>query len=357
MRYKFISAYQLIGITRPTDGEDQILAEYPSIGAKAWITYDLDDPLCESDRGSAAGFLILKKFLGQEGEGDFEEEVIRELANFREKRKKDVENGVFVVFEAIGDVESFSPKNGREFFDYMVSIGAPEGAVPKKQIKEKYQAKINELLASLAISSDQVYGIKKLKDDVLFINDQGKYVYSFKIISDSKVTFSAPLQNGIIDFAKDAVKSFNKHKELLGSARLLVKSLAEENDELLSFISIWSGLEILINKLFKIYEKSIFGDLSQVENLSISSELLQRIRTVMKDKYGLGDKFSLVCYELSRDSAIEDIDKFKQIKGIRDKLLHGQEVNISSLPIKDLRYLVRKYLKLHMKAKSIKQRA
>jgi hypothetical protein len=218
MRYKFISAYQLIGVTRLTDGEDQVLAEYPSIGAKAWITYDLDNHLYESDRASAAGLLMLKKFLGQAGEGDFEEEVIRELTNFREKRKKEVENGVFVVFEAIGEVESFSPRVGREFFDYMVSIGAPEGATPKKQIKEKYQAKINELLASFALSSDQVCGIKKFKDDVLFISDQGKYVYSYKIVSAGNVTVSTPIQDGIIEFVKDAVKSINKHKELLISA-------------------------------------------------------------------------------------------------------------------------------------------
>lgn len=351
MLYKYITAYQLIGITPPSDGKEQLLVEYPSGNAKAWITYDLDDHLYESDRASVTGSLMLKKFFGQTDEGDSEAEVIRQLTNFREKRKREVENGVFVVFEAIGEVESFSPRVGREFFDYMVSIGAPEGAVPKKKIKEKYQAKINALLASFALNADQICGIKKLKDDVLFISDHGKYIYSYSIIAGGKVTVTSPLQNDIIDFVSEAVKSLEKHTQLDSTTRLLVKSLDEESDELLSFLSSWSALEIFVKKIFKNYEKSAFEKLIKGGNPKIAPKFLQRIGKVMKDKYGLTDKFSLISYELSPDSAESDIEKFEHTNAKRNKLMHGENVIISSLPTNDARYLLQKYLKLHIISK------
>lgn len=345
MRYKYISAYQLIGVTPPTDGEEQLLAEYSSVDAKAWITYDLDSHLFESDRASVVGSLILKKFVGQAREGNSEEEVKRELAEFQEKRKKEVENGVFVVFEAIGEVESFSPIVGREFFDYMVSIGAPEGAAPKKQIKEKYQDKINALLASLVLSLDQVCGIKKLKDDVLFINDQGKYVYSFDILGGGKVTITSPLKEDIIDYVRNNAESLGKHKPLDSPTRLLAKSLDEESDELLSFLSAWSGLEILLGKIFKQIVSQIIGR----GQPTISPNFLKRLSG--KKYNNLEDMFSLVSFELSPSSADDDFEKFDRIKNIRDKMVHeGKDVAISSLPTKETQKLLRKYLKLYLNA-------
>jgi hypothetical protein len=68
----------------------------------------------------------------------------------------------------------------------------------------------------------------------------------------------------------------------------------------------------------------------------------------MSDKYRLSDKFSVIAGELDDSEAEDDQHKFDAIKVTRDKLLHGEDVPISSLPTSDATQLLRKYLRLHL---------
>lgn len=198
MRYKYLSVYKLIGVTRPAGGEELLLAEYPAINAKALLTYDVDGHLLELDKASVVGFLMLKGGLGPTTEGTFEERLAYELEELKEKRKKDVGQGVFVIFKAEDDVESFEPRSEREMSDFIVTI---EGA-PKQPIRSKYQAPINGLLASFALGSDQLCGIKKVTDGVVFINEDGKPVYSYTFEMSGKAIVSTGLLEESITFVK-----------------------------------------------------------------------------------------------------------------------------------------------------------
>lgn len=344
MHYKFIAAYKLTGLTIPSDGEEQVLAEYPSIGGKAILTYNIDDHLFELDRASAVGFLMLKGLIGQAVEDDLEDRLTNELTDLRKRRKKDFREGAFVIFEATGEVESFKLRTEREFPDFVIAI---DGA-SKKPIRSRYQPQINGVLTSFALGSDKVCGVKKVTDGVIFINKEDKPVYSYTFESSGKLIVSTGLEEETLDFVRNHAKFLGKHQDLIDSARLLAKSLDEDNDELLSFLSVWSGLEIFVSKTFKAYEDLAFTKLSGDEEPAVPSKFLQRIKTVMKDKYRLSDKFSVLSFELSPNFAEEDIEKFDQIKNLRDKLMHGQDVAISSLPTENARVLLRKYLKLHM---------
>ena len=77
------------------------------------------------------------------------------------------------------------------------------------------------------------------------------------------------------------------------------------------------------------------------------SKFVERIREVMKDKYGLSNKFALLSLELDGDAAEVDVADFQRIKAIRDRLIHGEDVPLDILPTRDVRRLLRKYLKLH----------
>lgn len=52
----------------------------------------------------------------------------------------------------------------------------------------------------------------------------------------------------------------------------------------------------------------------------------------MRDKYTLADRFALVIDMLSPQTAAEDIQTFENLKVIRDKLIHGEDISDQSLP-------------------------
>ena len=344
MQYKYLAVYKLIGVTRPANGEEEVLVEYPAMNAKALLTYDIDGHLLELDKASVVGFLMLKGIFGPATSGTFEKRLAHELAELKETRKKDVGQGVFVIFEADGEVETFEPQSEREMSDFIIAI---EGA-QKQPIRSNYQAPIDGLLASFALGSDQVCGVKKITDGVVFINEEGKPVYSYTFEFSGKATFSTGLVEESITFVKNNTKILGKRQELVDSARLLSRSIAEDNDDLQSFLSVWAGLEIFISKNFREVEKLVFQKLGGSMIPSAPLRFLQRIQGVMKDKYRLTDKFSLVVFELSLESSDEDIETFERIKTVRDKLMHGQDIKVSSLPTDDARKLLRKYLKLYL---------
>lgn len=343
MKYKYVAVYKLIGVTRPAGGEEQVLVEYPAINAKSLITYDVDGHLLELDKASVIGFLMLKGIFGPASKGTFEERLAHEIEELKKKREKDLGKGVFVVFEAEGEVESFEPSNKREMTSFIIAIDG----TPKKPIRNKYQAQINGLLASFALGSDQICGVKKVTDGVIFFNEDGKPVYSYKLELAGKAILSTGLKEDTINFVINNAKALGKHQLLVDSARLLSRSFDEGSDDLQSFLSVWAGLEIFVSKNFKEYEEVAFKKLSGGSAASELTKLLQNVKNVMKDKYRLTDKFSLVSFELSPETSEEDIRRFKDIKDVRDKLMHGHDIAISSLPTKDTRKLLRKYLKLH----------
>ncbi len=344
MRYKFIAVYQLIGVSRPVDAKEEVLAQFPSMEARALLAYDLDGHLFEFDRELAARIWNLKKIFNNAGKGRFEEEVTDEMEKLRDSRKNNTNNGVFAIFEADGEIESFNRRNEKELSEFIIAI---EGA-DKEPIRDQYQTPINGLLTSLTLGLEQISAIKLMTDGVVFFNDKNKPVYSLNMNSSAKMTVSTPLVATDLDFVRKNTRTLSKHQNLVNSSHLLIKSMDEKSDELLSFLSVWAGLEIFVNKNFRAYETSLFEKMKIGEKTSVPLRFLERIKGVMKDKYRLLDKFTIICFELSPDSVDEDIIKFDSINQNRNKLFHAGKVDISSLPTENTQKLLRKYLKLHM---------
>jgi len=342
--YKFISAHKVLGVTPPAEREDNVLLKYPSLKAKALLTYEVDQHLAELDRASVVGSMMLKGLIGQGGTGTLQERMMREIEQLRAQRSKDIGSGVFVIFEAEGEVESWNPRDQKEFGDFILAF---DGA-PKAPIRNRYQAIINGILACFALASDSVCGLKKVTDGVYFLAEGDKPIYSFTFDASAKLTVSTALKSEAVDYIKRNAKSLAKHQELTDPARLLSRSLDEENDELLSFLSVWSGLEIFLGKAFQGYEADVFEQLSSAADAAAPSQFLERVRRVMKGKYNPVDKFLVVSHMLSPADAESDSVEFQRIKSIRDELMHGQEVAITSLPTESAGKLLRKYLKLHL---------
>jgi len=346
LKHKFISAYQIVGATRPADRDEEVIVEYPSLQARAILTYDAENYLFEIDRATAIANIILNLTFGKLEKYTFENGLQRELekiATTYQKVKRD-RDGVFVVFEAEGVVESWTPSNKGELDDFVIVFNA----VDKAPIYEQYQTSINGILSSFSLGCGSIYELKKIQEGIYFIEDHDKPVYSYSFKCSAIIgNISAPITADQLCYVKNNAKIMGEHKELVNSARLLIQSLDENSDTLLAFLAAWNGLEILIQKIFKTYETNMFNRVAEDKNVNFKG--VDKIRTVMKDKYRLVDKFSIISSELIPDEADEDIDEFKSIKcDYRDKLMHGKDVPLSSLPTERVRILLKKYLKLHI---------
>lgn len=343
MKYKFISAHKIIGVTPPTEGKERVIATYPETKSEAILTYDLDDHLFHIDEARAVGLIMLKGFVGQGAEGSLDDRLEREIAEIRETRKKDIGSGVFLVYESEGEVESWDPRKSMELEGFTIAF---EGT-PKESIRQLHQAPINGVLSSFALGLENVFGVKKIADGMYFIDDADKPAYSIDFEVSGSATVSMGLKPRDIENVEKYAKVMGGHRELVDPARLLSRSLSVESDWLLSFLSIWSGLEIFVSKVFRSYEAAIFSkDEKNVSNV-VPGPVVKRIQEVMKDKYRIADKFSVVSSLLAPYEAEEDLAKFKIIKEVRDKFMHGGELELKTLPIQDTQVLLRKYLRLH----------
>jgi hypothetical protein len=133
---------------------------------------------------------------------------------------------------------------------------------------------------------------------------------------------------------------------------LLIQAISRDTDKLRRFISGWSALEILVNKVFSEYEKLFIQNLIGTAPTGHTQRYFDRIRYVMQDKYRITDKFVIVVACLGENESTEsDIDDFESIKEKRDSLLHGNLIDESSLPINETIRLLKKYLSRHIDTK------
>jgi hypothetical protein len=334
-----LAAYKIQGLTQPSEGDERVVVEYKELNARALVVYDIDSYLLDGDRQSAVGSLILKGLVGQSDEGSLEARIAGEVEKLRRVRGEAIGPGLFLIFEAIGDIEPFEVGTQKELPDFIVALNG----TPKQRIRSGYAATVNGLLASFALASETVHGFTRVSDEILFRADDDRPIYAYTLTGSASVSVSTTLKPELLDFVSQSAKVLAHHQGLIDPARLVVRSYRDDGDDLLAFLSAWAGLEIFVNKNFREYEDGAFKRLTGPE------KFIGRIREVMKDKYGPADKFSLIAFELTTGAgATEDERTFKEIKNIRDKLMHGEEVPTATLPTEQTQKLLRKYLKLHL---------
>ncbi len=103
-----------------------------------------------------------------------------------------------------------------------------------------------------------------------------------------------------------------------------------------------------MNKVFGTYETKLFPELMSDNRPTVHGQYLDQIRDVMKDKYRIFDKFTVLACQLSPEDADADVVRFKAAKDMRDKMSHGQDVIEAALPVECVQTLLRKYLRLHL---------
>lgn len=294
-----------------------------------------------SDRGLAVGTMMLKGLIGKGGEGEFEDHLETAVNSIKEERAKKYASGPFVVFSLGGETEVDLSKSTKDVGQFVIAFDA----VDKERIKESYNEFINQHLTSLFLVTKRDFRVNKVFEG-FHLEEDGKVFYSYTFSSSGTATVSNPLTEEIAKKLGDYFK-LKKNTGLDDICRLLVRASSEQSDKLRSFIFAWTALEIFFNKTFRFYEQK-FLEKHTIDSLPVLAQhFFKRLRDVMKGKYSLKDKFIVIVSMLS-DDAENDLQQFVNAKKVRDKLLHGEDIEENELPINDVIRLARKYLALHL---------
>ena len=345
MDYTYTVIYRFEGISATNLEEDMIVYEDDSLGVAVILTNDVNHHCHIIDRGLACASLLLRGMFRDEKAQELPIAVESEVTKIQEERVSKKSSAAYAVITIKGQAELDITDNfHRETEQFRICFDA----VDKDSLQKTHEETIHSIISSLSMSTSPEYHAEKITSGIHFIDSSDKPLYSFTLQGGyARMILAKPI---------DPEKKTEISKVIglsCGNAlfktpfRLLTQSLDTTQDKLRAFIAAWTALEILTNKLFSTYEEKFISGIKDDHNSHGVNQFLIRIKDVMKDKYRLADKFSLIASFLS-DNISGDIELFKSMKKIRDNISHGKEFDEETLPVENARTMVAKYLKSHM---------
>jgi hypothetical protein len=286
--------------------------------------------------------MMLTGGLNDENFDDVLESRIEEIRG--ERRRKLGTNGVLTI-ESRGNVEAKVEEPTRDFGEILICFDP----IDEDALKEQCRHDITTIIASLGIATSGNYKTERLAEGIYLIDEAGKVIHPrFPRVGGLTVYSSNPIEQRIVEAVKEYSTMLTEARGLERVSNLFVQSMNLEHDDFRRFIFGWTALEILINKVFRNYERTFVDELVSGASVHGAPRYFTRITEVMKDKYRLVDKFSVIASILADESSDADIEQFKLIKGVRDDLFHGQDVLETSLPNAELQSLLSKYFRTHL---------
>jgi hypothetical protein len=343
IKYIYTTIREILGVTAPETG-DAVLIDDPSSGTWAGLTRDPSPHRKHVDESDAIGTMLLRGIAGGGPEGSFAERLEAEALAIAEERRVPGKPRNYLVLHLNGEVPDWQGNTEREVEQFVIRLnGAPKiGA----------RDRANVTLASIVIAISQRTGrqvqLKRHAEGSVFFREDGKKVYAKELTAGSAALFvSGPWKADEQPILQAEVLALSGLASLDRVHQLYAASLGQADDRFRSFQSAWSALEIFVNKVFSQYEVSFLGGITSDSDPEAKQWYLDRIRDVMKDKYRLRDRFSLIAATLAPEEVDADMGEFVKAKRVRDALAHGQDVPDSHLPVESIHRILGKYLRLH----------
>lgn len=342
MKYTYIEAWTLIGVIIPEDTQSYEIGH--SVCCRFIITRDPNDILTMVDRRLAIGNFML----GDGGLAKLENDdkaLPSAIKKIQAKRSSKIMDQAVLVVEAQGETEASLHEPFREFDEFIVSFEGIDKDKRKNLVKI-HQSDIEAIKVALAIESEVPLKFNKLSEGIYFTNDKNKTIYDISFSMNGSMFSSRRLTAEGADRVFARYNLLRKTKDM-GKVQRLFSIMADYNNTpLLAFISGWTGLEILVNKLFKTHKK-----LLNSENESLLREkFLERKNQNTKDpsEFTLMDKFILSVLKLFPDDIDDDCEKFSNLKKLRNSV-HNKEFSQPDLPVNEIATLLIKYLRAYIK--------
>jgi len=347
MNYKYTVVYRLEGISNRNLDEGKTVYQNEGLGITVILTNDVNRHCLSIDRGLACASLLLRGMFGDEKMQELPTAIDSEITKIQEERLSKNKSGAYAVIIISGHAELDIKDNlHRETDQFRITFDA----IDKDSIRNQHKERIHAIVTSLAISTSPEYHAERIASGIYFLDANDKPLYTYTLQGGrARIILAKPVDLEKETEISKVIGLSNANMQLKTPFRLLTQSLETTQDNLRAFISAWSALEILTNKVFPVYEEKFIAGIVDDHNSHGVNNFLERIKDVMKDKYRLADKFSLVASFLSSEIT-EDIQLFKSMKKVRDTISHGEEFDEEALPVEDARKLASKYLKNHMLA-------
>jgi hypothetical protein len=299
------------------------------------------------DTSRALATMILNAlFTGEQESGTIEERLSTRVQQLRDERARKYGNGVFLFFEASGEIASFAPSAQHDCGSFLLAI---DDLPTNIRLDLDHEPVASKILSAIGIAIETVAGFEKLSDATIFFTDEGKPLYRFNFQGHASGLVLQQASAEALTLSRELAARIVQDQKLERILRLLNDSLDPNQEQLRRFLSAWMGLEVFVNKNFTAYEKDFWDDASSGVSEPIRDRYLKRIREVMSDKYKLLDKFVVITADLDPAEADADIETFQLAKKFRDEFSHGELVAENALPTTEIQSLLRKFLRLHIR--------
>ncbi|WP_010161218.1 hypothetical protein [Sphingomonas sp. PAMC 26617] len=344
MRVRSIELYLLPSLTEVLGGEPLVLIDAP--GRRAFLAKDGGEARIHVARRAACGVMLASSLMGSTP-GRSPRERFDEVASSPGARLAPMGDGILLVIDCEADEPDRDPQNVIDLGEFAISVGPSDSPLREAVVSAR-----NTALAALSLSAFRG------------VTDDGRSLGSVDMIyhvEDQRPFYVVEVKGGFTMTSKSALlpeqaaEAVQLSSALDGAAkglrhvpRLLAQSDGQRLNPLNSFISAWAGLEILIVSSFSGYE-SMFSTALNEALSPAAAGVAERMRDVMKDKYRLADKFSIMASVLDPEMADEDVEAFNNLKKVRDVFFHTLTSSPADLPADATRQMLRKFLRLHLR--------
>jgi hypothetical protein len=339
-------AYCLQGVLL-ANGQTLHLLSGRTDGVWAILTNEPDPYLYEHDLSAKLAEALLRGMFAPASIDDLGSWLASNVSQLQQTRKDRFGSRPFLIFgheseeEVVLDIQ-------RELDTFVICFDA----IDKQRVQQKSAASLSRLLASVALHIGNVDGYDKAAESVTLRREDGKTVFTYSPSAGEVRVITGTIPIDVHEKISASYDAMGHNTAVERAVNLMSFSVEQHQDRFRAFVASWTAMELLINKLFPNYERTLYAQLADTES-EANRSFFARIREVMKDKYRLLDKFSLVALSLSPDTADGDLQSLKQIVEIRNDLIHKQSVRDEQLPVEALQQLLRKYMIKHLDTASL----
>lgn len=340
MKYEYVFAAEVRGLM---GGTDDIIKVINIPDAQATITYSNNRNLIpeDIDLRAALGTQMLGRLVGKAAA---DHELMHMVRATRQRRQTEAQTEMLVLLKITGDIEDFELQHFREETGYIFSLGES----PTKYIKKLHQNCVQSLLIALNLTSTTPVWTRNLIESVLFYRNDGKPIFCYELEGRATAFTASPFNQIMAEETSATTERLLRQSSLKTVFRLLRQSMDLNSDNLLSFLSAWTALEILVRKIISEYADSTPNE-PMTKQSSTNNQAAGEKPAATPSKFTLTNQFAAISRTLCMPDAEEDMKTFTSAKKTRDKFVHGEDVQIKLLPSESTRNLVSKYLRLHLR--------
>lgn len=189
---------------------------------------------------------------------------------------------------------------------------------------------------------------QKIIIDSVYFSTEGKERFGipvFKMDWQSNQILNGYEFDNLFKFLKDIELIPEELEELLDFVTHYKIAALMEKDQLKIFVFNFLALEVLINKIVVLVSKRVIEDrnwTSFIDSTDIHENNWKNKKS--RERY-LKTKFAIVSFALCPERALDNYNKFKKIKELRDDLSHGKiKLDKLKFPISELNMILNEYL-------------